>query len=237
MKLNKKVLVILSSLLCMSLCACSKKGNTESVGFGVLEDTKEEQSKSFGESIDLESSSATDEFSINKEITLDNNENNISSEISTEELSEDEKSLEQAEKEAESFLYTSIDGSVKDIREEAGYIGLLKYIDSYNDIGGVDLIANSPREETKDFLKMTYCFATEEEIDSVLDIIYKGSKEEKQKLEEDALHTREGYVYTDEGWKNIYEETNAERERRDIGENGGGYTPDNSFENVEIYAY
>lgn len=239
MKSNKIVLAILSSLICLSLCACSKKDDIEFTGFGILEETKEEKSKSYGIGIDIELETEADPFSINQEIKLENETGDTSTETNIEILSEEDKSLDQAEKEAEPYLFTDIDGSVKDIREEAGYKGLLQYIDSYSDIGGIDLIAALPREENKDFLSTTYFLATDEEIDSILDIVYEGSEEEKQQLAEEALHTREGYVYTDEGWKNVYEETNSNIEGvgNGLGKTGGSYTPDDSFKDVEIHAY
>lgn len=232
---KKKVLLLASCLMCLCLSGCFRSNQSDVIDdepFGFSESNSEANSKAepsqesvygFETRIDTsEQSIESKAFEAKTSEAIETKEDkfSISYEIDMEsgKKSEEELSVEMAESEAEPFLYENIDGSEKDIRDEAGYQGLLKFVNSYKNYGGIEAIADTPRAEIQNHLESTYFLATSKEIEDILSIIYEGSEEEKQQLEADALHTEEGFVYTDEGWKNVYEETNSERERKSISE-------------------
>lgn len=186
--------------LVIILSGCNKSDSNSvngSFGFGESENNILDDSVTPDISIN-----SSNKFSIDESNKVAQNILKSEEDIKQEEILEE---LESIAEESEPYTYVDTSGYEKDIRQEAGYKGILKYIYSR---GGVDDV---PKFLSEDMLKadLEYlCFyATKEEIDSVIKIIYYGTEDEKKSLNDEIIHTVEPGWYIDENneWKNVYD--------------------------------
>lgn len=182
--MKKKIYLIALIIFLISLVGCSKKESIIGT-FGYNEESIKESINS-AENSDMYETTELDKFKIDAEINK----------------SPEEKSIERAEK------YQSIDnlGNMVDSRDEINYYGLLNYIKS---LGGIESVSKTYNRDVfaEDLNKFE--LVTVEEKEAVLEAIYNENSEERELLIRDLLHTEEGWVFTEEGWKNVYEETNG----------------------------
>lgn len=188
--------LILCLILCLCLSGCGQK-NTHIEG-------------TFG-SDDNSISTETDNQKSGVEIKVESNEDD-KFKVTDEDVdltttkpvkSEEEKSIEKAESE-----YQSMDesGNITDSRDSTNYYGLLQFIKNN---GGIEKVASTyDREKFTDELNK-FNLVSESEKEQVLEAIYNESSEERNLLIRDILHTEDGWVYTDDGWTNVYEQDNG----------------------------
>lgn len=182
-------------IICICMCflfGCGKKETNIPGTFGsddiISNETANQKS---GVEIKIEE---TDKFKIEEDVDLT---------TKSESKSEEDKSIEIAESE-----YQSIDesGNITDSRDSINYYGLLQFI---KNSGGIEKIASIyDREQLTEELNR-FELVTEEEKQQVLEAIYNDSSEERNLLIRDLEHTNSGWVYTDDGWINVYEQDNG----------------------------
>lgn len=189
----KKINLLIILTLCFCLFGCGKKETQIPGTFGSddIISTETDNQKSGVEIIVEEN----DKFKIKDE--------DIDLTTKSESKSEEEKSIEKAEQ----YLESDSVGNIVDSRDEINYYGLLQFIKS---AGGIEQVASTyDREKFTEELNK-FELVTAEEKQQVLEAIYNSESEERNLLINDIEHTNPGWVYTDEGWKNVYEETNRE---------------------------
>lgn len=189
----KKINLLIILTLCLIIClfGCNKKEIhiDGTFGYDDIISTEADNRKS-GVEITVESYE-DDKFKIDTDdIDL----------TSTESKSEEEKSIEKAEQ------YQSTDdlGNITDSRDEINYRGLLEFIKSS---GGIEQVALTYNRESFTEELNRFELVNESEKQQVLEAIYNESSEERNLLINDLEHIEPGWVYTDSGWKNVYEET------------------------------
>lgn len=117
--------------------------------------------------------------------------------------SEEEKSIDRAESEYQSL---DVEGNITDSRDKINYRGLLEFI---KEQGGIEKVASTYSKEVFTEELNKFELVTVEEKQQVLEAIYNASSEERKLLINDLLHTEDGWVYTDSGWVNVYEQENS----------------------------
>lgn len=195
MKLRISLLCI---ILCIGLCGCGKKDVRIEGTFGSDDNytSSESENNKSGVEITVESSTNEDDkFKVTDE--------DVDLTTTKPVKSEEEKSIEKAESE-----YQSIDelGNIVDSRDEINYYGLLQFIKS---AGGIEKVASTyDREKFTEELNK-FELVNDSEKQQVLEAIYNSESEERNLLINDIEHTNPGWVYTDGGWINVYEQENS----------------------------
>lgn len=190
MKLRISLLCI---ILCIGLCGCGKKDVRIEGTFGSNDNYTSSESENNKSGVEITVESNEDKFSIKEE--------DIDLTTKSETKSIEEKSIEKAEQ------YQSTDdlGNITDSRDEINYRGLLEFIKSS---GGIEQVALTYNRESFTEELNRFELVNESEKQQVLEAIYNSESEERNLLIRDIEHSGDEWVYTDEGWKNVYEETN-----------------------------
>lgn len=190
MKKRSSIFIICICMCCLFGCGKKETNIPWTFGSDDIISTETDNQKS-GVEITVEE---TDKFKIEEDVDLTT--------IDSKSKSEEDKSIEIAESE-----YQSIDesGNVTDSRDSINYYGLLQFI---NYSGGIEKVASTYSKEVFTEELNKFELVSESEKRQVLEAIYNENSEERNLLINDLLHTGEGWVYTDEGWINVYEETN-----------------------------
>lgn len=191
--MRMKINLLMILLFCFCLFGCSKKEVHIEGTFGSDDNYTSLESKNSNTGVEITVESNEDKFSIKEE--------DIDLTTKSETKSIEEKSIEKAEQ----YLESDSVGNIVDSRDEINYYGLLQFIKS---AGGIEKVASTyDREKLTEELNR-FELVTEEEKQQVLEAIYNDSSEERNLLIRDLEHTNLGWVYTDDGWINVYEETN-----------------------------
>lgn len=190
MKLRISLLCI---ILCIGLCGCGKKDVRIEGTFGSNDNYKSSESENNKSGVEITVESNEDKFSIKEE--------DIDLTTKSDTKSIEEKSIEKAEQ------YQSTDdlGNITDSRDEINYRGLLEFIKSS---GGIEQVALTYNRESFTEELNRFELVNESEKQQVLEAIYNSESEERNLLIRDIEHSGDEWVYTDSGWKNVYEETN-----------------------------
>lgn len=197
---NKLKSSLLFLCLVFILSGCNKSDfNSVDGSFGSGESDNNVLDNSINSDISINN---TNKFSIDESNKAAQNILKSEEDIKQEEILEE---LESIAEESEPYTYVDTSGYEKDIRLEAGYKGVLNYIYNRGGVAGVTKFLS--KDELKADLKYLCFYATEEEIDTVLKIIYSGTEEEKKSLNDEIIHTIEPGWYIDENneWKNVYD--------------------------------
>lgn len=191
--MRMKINLLMILLFCFCLFGCSKKEVHIEGTFGFDDNYTSLESKNSNTGVEITVESNEDKFSIKEE--------DIDLTTKSETKSIEEKSIEKAEQ----YLESDSVGNIVDSRDEINYYGLLQFIKS---AGGIEKVASTyDREKFTEELNK-FELVTAEEKQQVLEAIYNSESEERNLLIRDIEHSGDEWVYTDSGWKNVYEETN-----------------------------
>lgn len=186
----KNSLIFLCLLICICMTACSKQEEVIQGTFGYDESSVSKSNNSSNVDIIIETAESN-QFKIDEDVDLDVSK------------SDEEKSMEKAEQ----YLESDAEGNISDERDRINYYGLLLFI---KESGGIEGILQDYNKEDFESIIGTYSLVSESEKEAVLEAIYNPASEERNLLIRDILHTNEGWVLTEDGWTNVYEETNDE---------------------------
>lgn len=192
MKKRSSIFIICICMCC--LLGCSKKEVHIEGTFGSNDNyiSFESENNKSGVEITVEE---TDKFKIEEDVDLTTTK--------SETKSEEAKSIEKAESE---YQYLDELGNIVDSRDEVNYRGLLEFI---KEQGGIEQVASTYNREEFTEKLTKFESVTEEEKLQVLEAIYNDSSEERKLLIRDIEHTNPEWIYTDNGWINVYEQENS----------------------------
>lgn len=190
--MRMKINLLMILLFCFCLFGCSKKEVHIEGTFGSDDNYTSLESKNSNTGVEITVESNEDKFSIKEE--------DIDLTTKSETKSIEEKSIEKAEQ----YLESDELGNIVDSRDEINYYGLLQFIKS---AGGIEKVASTYSKEVFTEELNKFNLVSESEKEQVLEAIYNESSEERNLLINDLEHIEPGWVFTDDGWTNVYEET------------------------------